>query len=244
MVDSQLPSDIINKCKIWLKTCIDSVEPCAAVHLRKGKATLVPLQNVSTDPENYFLTGSDYSRLNLTGEILYIVHAHPDNCTPSTYDIAACNALNIPYIIFNKLNLEHSTIYPSSYKTLSGKPYEFGVNDCFEACRNWYLAHGIPIPPRKNWIDDWWLQGHDYIKYVAQEWPFVETSSLEYGNLITFAVEHEKENHMGVYLENDCFFHHVEHRLSCKENLYPFWGKHIKKVYKYEGSIIKRLYWG
>jgi proteasome lid subunit RPN8/RPN11 len=242
MVDSQVPNDIISKCIQWLKTCKDSKEPCAAVQVRKGKSYLVPLENVSTDPENYFLTGQDYSRLSLTGEILYIVHAHPDNCIPSKYDIAACNAINIPYIVFDRKTLEHTLIVPSTYKTLSGIEYKFGVNDCFEACRNWYLAHGIPISPRKNWIDDWWLQGHDYIKHVTKDWPFVETTSLEYGNLITFAVEHEKENHMGVYLENDCFFHHAEHRLSCKENLYPFWGRHIKKVYKYEGSFTKRVF--
>ena len=242
MEDSQPPSDIIDKAKSWLKYTSKEIEPCAVAYLSKGKIHLKVLENVSTDPENYFLVDKDYTKLTLTGEILYIIHAHPDNSNPSEYDIAACNSINIPYIVFNHTTLEYHTIYPSNYKTLSGIPYEFGVNDCFNTARNWYLMHGVPIPERHDWVDDWWLEGHDYIKDVEKYWPFKETQSLQYGDLITFAVEHETENHLGVYLERDCFFHHAVDRFSCKENLYPFWGKFIKKVYKYEGRRIERLY--
>jgi len=242
MEDFQPLKDIIGKSREWLKSITYDKEPCAVAHLKKGRVYIVPLENTSTDPENYFLLDKDYVKLTLTGEILYVIHAHPDNCCPSEYDIAACNSINIPYIVFNYQTLEYTVITPTDYTTLSGVPYEFGVTDCFETARNWYLVHGVPIPPRKEWIDDWWLEGHDYIKYVEQEWPFKETKSLEYGNLITFAVDHEKENHLGVYLGKDCFFHHAVDRLSCKENLYPFWGKFIKKVYKYERSSIKRLF--
>jgi proteasome lid subunit RPN8/RPN11 len=242
MEDSPPLNDIIDKAKLWLRYAPRDKEPCAVAYLQKGKLHLKVLENTSTDPKNYFVVDKDYVRLSLTGEILYIIHAHPDNCIPSEYDIAACNSINIPYIVFNHKTLEYQTIYPLNYKTLSGIPYEFGVADCFETARSWYLMHGVPIPPRKDWIDDWWEEGYDYIKDLDKSWPFVESKGLTYGSLITFNIQHEKENHLGIYLGQDCFFHHAVDRLSCKENLYPFWGKFIKKVYNYEGSITKRFF--
>lgn len=221
---------------------IGDEEPVCAILLQKGKVKLVPLENISDSPTSHFLVGDDFAKLQLRGDILYVAHAHDNNCIPSRYDIAACNSIRIPYIVFTSDGSDHSVVYPSNYKTLSGIEYEFGTTDCFESARNWYLMHGIPIPERKDWIDDWWLQGHDYIKNI-QDWPFVPAQGLEYGTLITFAVESEVENHLGIYLDKDIFFHHAVHRLSCRENLYPFWGKFIRNIYKYEGSNIKRIPW-
>ena len=237
-------NDLIGDIKIWLKTC-DNREPCAVIHLKKGKATLVPIENVANDPENYFVPEHEtFTRLNLTGEILYIVHAHPEDCIPSKYDIECCNSINIPYVIFNRFSFDYDTIWPEKYKTLSGRIYEFGKQDCFEAVRDWYKAHDIHVAPRGSWKDDWWLDGTDYMKNTPKEWPFYEVTTLRYGDLLTFAVASNIENHVGIYLDKDCFFHHAVNRLSCKENMYPFWAKNLKKVYRYEGSDIKRVYWG
>ena len=243
MVDFQPQSDIIDKCRVWLMHQTGAEEPVAAILLKKGKVKLVPLTNFSDDPVNYFVLGEDFAKIQLQGEVIYVIHGHANNCIPSEYDIAACNSCNIPYIVFNRDDGSYSTIKPSNYRSLSGINYEFGTNDCFETARNWYLMHGVPIPERKDWLDDWWLQGHDYIKDLDKVWPFVPAEGLEYGTLITFAVESEVENHLGVYLDNDLFFHHAVDRMSCKENLYPFWGQFIRNIYKYEGSDIKRIPW-
>jgi len=237
--------DLIDSITNWLVALESDNEPCGAVQLKKGKARFIPITNVSEDPVDYFqLDPIEFSKLNLTGEILYIVHAHQDNCVPSEYDIDCCNVIKIPYLIFDRTNLSFCTIFPEDYKTLSGREYEFGVTDCFEACRDWYAAHGIYLAPRlQNWQDDWWLLGQDYLADLSETWPFKPAQGLRYGDLITFAIGSDIENHIGVYYEKDCFFHHAVDRLSCKENLYPFWGEHIKKVYRYEGSDIQRVHW-
>ena len=234
--------DIIDKCREWAKQQPKGVEPCAAVLLRKGRVTLEPLKNMSSEPDKYFQAGDDFALLQLKGEILYVVHAHDGESTPSEYDVACSNAIRIPYIILGGDGHSYSVVHPRDFKVLSGLSYEFGKQDCFETARDWYLAHGILLPARKEWIDDWWLEGFDYIKDLDKEWPFKPTTGLEYGNLITFAVEADQENHLGIYLDNDIFFHHAFNRLSGKEPLYPFWGSYIKKVYKYEGSDIKRIF--
>jgi len=236
---------LIGEIKNWLKTCRGESEPCAVIHLKKGKTNLIPINNVSKDPNNYFLLDPiQFSKLSLTGEILYVVHGHPEDCTPSEYDIRCCDSVNIPYLIFNRFNFNYTLVTPKNYKTLSGRFYKFGESDCFEAARDWYAAHNIYLSPRKDWMDDWWLSGYDYLKNISDSWPFNPVSTLQYGDLLTFAVESDIENHIGVYIDKDCFFHHAVNRISCKENLYPFWAKHLKKVYRYEGSNIERIYWG
>lgn len=241
MEGSQLLDDLIDSCKSWLIEHNSNTEPCAAIVARKGRYKLVALENKSADPENYFSLGSDFVALSLSNDVLFIVHAHPDNCIPSEYDISCCNSLKIPYIVFNKYNLEHTIVYPSNYKNLIGREYIFGKQDCFEACRDWYSLHGILLPSRNpEWKDDWWLEGLDYIRDL-ENWGFKETTSLQYGDLLTFG--QDLNNHIGVYIDNDVFYHHAVNRLSCRENMYPFWGSMLKKVYRYEKSNITRAPW-
>lgn len=244
--DFPVQKDLINDIIKWLSSLDTEDEPCGVIHLKKGKAKFIPIPNVSEDPANTFqLDSKEFVRLQLTGEILFVVHGHIGDSTPSEHDIACCNAVNIPYLIFNRLDYSYSVIRPEAYKTLSGRAYEFGVQDCFEACRDWYIQHGIMVAPRLvDWEDDWWEDGNDYLVNLHKAWPFEPATGLRYGDLITFAIGSEIENHIGVYIDRDCFFHHAVDRLSCKENLYPFWGEHIKKVYRYEGSDIQRIYWG
>ena len=58
-------------------------------------------------------------------------------------------------------------------------------------------------------------------------------SSLSYNEWMDFKVEAERNNHCGVYLGNDIFYHHAVKRLSCRESLYPFWQKWLVGAYRY-----------
>ena len=245
MADSLQLDDTVDNIKKWLKTYNDPAEPCGIIHLKKGKLSFIPIKNISTTTDdNFELDHKEFTKYSLTGDILFIFHAHPDNCIPSEYDLKACNAIKIPYIIFNRDSLEYAIVQPSNYKGLLGREYTFGVKDCFEAARDWYLRHDVYINPREeHWIDDWWLAGHTYIEDEISQWPFKKVDSPQYGDLLTFAVDHDICNHLGIYLDNDLMFHHAYKRLSCRENIYPFWAGFIKGIYRYEKHNIRRLYW-
>lgn len=241
MEDFQLPEDIKHDI---VKSFEKDIESCGFIFLCKGKLKYIPTKNVSDSPrENFIIDPKVYSKYSLLGDILFIVHTHPDNTVPSEYDMQACNALGIPYIIYSCSTLEHSITYPKNYKHLLGRTYEFGVKDCFEAARDWYLAHNVYISKRGEWEDDWWLVGKDYLSDEMQDWPFKKVNNLKYGDLVTFAVGHEKENHMAIYLDNDVIFHHAVNRLSCRENMYPMWGKCLRNIYRYEKGDITRTSW-
>lgn len=222
-----------------------SIESCGFVIVQKGKLKYIPCENVSEDPKNYFIVDPKlYARYSLISDIVYIVHTHPDNTIPSEHDLTTCNALGIPYVIYNQEKLDHSITYPNNYKFLIGREYKFGIRDCFEAARDWYIAHSVYAPKRaEHWKDDWWLQDYDYINNEVSNWPFKKVKTLQYGDLLTFAVEHDKENHLAVYLDRDQMYHHAANRLSCTENMYPFWGKYLRNIYRYEKGNITRASW-
>ena len=68
-----------------------------------------------------------------------------------------------------------------------------------------------------------------------KEWGFnpVE-NNLQKNDLLIFSIEGSIPNHCGVYLGNDLFYHHMENRISCRENMYPLWKKFFKRAYRYE----------
>ena len=119
---------------------------------------------------------------------------------------------------------------------LYGREYSFGVADCFEAMRDYLITQNIEIPPRIPFEDNWFNKDLDYFcPDVIKEWGGQEISldKIQKNDVLTFCVQSNVANHCGVYLGADSFYHHAVGRLSCRENLYPFWIKYLDRVYRY-----------
>ena len=245
MADFQLQDDILHKIKQDFSRN-HANEPCGVLFIQRGRLNYVSLDNLSSQKDTFSLDPIQWAKY---GRYTYmIVHGHDDNCVPSEHDVLQCNVHNKPYLIFNLQNFEYSVTYPDNYNKLCGKNYIFGTQDCFEAAHRWYLVHDIVMPTRrKQWKDDWWEEGLDYISEELKDWPFVPVQDLKYGDLLVFAMDSKIPNHLGIYLDSDDFFHHAANRLSCIENLNPIWGKHIIGIYRYEacytGGIPRRQIW-
>ena len=223
-----------------IKTHFDTEYPreaCGIIGVVKGKKRWFPCKNVAESEEDFILSSEDWFEVKRQADILAIVHNHIDNSNqPSENDVNSCNALGIPYYIFSYPGLELNIVEPEKrFNPLVGREYKFGVNDCFEAMRDWLGSEGIKIPKRAAFEDDWWLKGLDYFtEEIISEWGFKKVKIPQKNDLLVFAVESSIGNHCGVYLGNDLFFHHAENRLSCRESLYPFWSKHIIGIYRHE----------
>ena len=214
-------------------------EGCGVLVVRKGKLNWVPCTNKAKDEEDFIFDSTEYIKIHKTGDIVGIVHSHPDApSTPSELDIANCNALGIKYYIFSYPIMDLTVLEPETKTTeLYGREYEFGTADCFEAMRDCYAKKfDIHLPNRVPFEDDWWLKGLDYFseQYVSS-WGFqrVELSEAKAGSLLVFAVGSEINNHCGVYLGNNVFYHHAHNRLSCREQLDSVWIRGLTGVYNY-----------
>jgi len=213
-------------------------EGCGVIAVIKGQKKWFPCTNVATAEEDFIIDSKEFITISQKGDIIATVHSHPDaSCEPSETDIKYCNATGLIYYIFSYPEMKLHIQKPEKQdKPLYGREYEFGVNDCFEAARDYYISKGLSIPKRPLFEDNWWEKDLDYFteEYIST-WNFKKVEgNMQSGDLIIFKVQAAVGNHCGVYLGDDIFYHHAEHRLSCRENLYPFWKKYITGVYRYD----------
>jgi len=213
-------------------------EGCGIIGIVKGKKKWFPCENTAKNNENFILSSTDYLNVKKKADIFAIVHNHPDSSNePSQYDIDCCNAIGVPYYIFSYPGMDLNIIEPKTRAyPLIGREYEFGVKDCFEAMRDYLAAKNILIPPRIPFEDNWWNRNLNYFSpEIIKEWGGEEVplNNIQKNDVLTFRVKHSVPDHCGVYLGNDIFFHHAENRLSCRENLYPFWAEYLVGAYRY-----------
>ena len=213
-------------------------EGCGVLAKIKGEVKWFPCENVAENEDDFVINSEQYIDICLRGDILAIIHSHPDaSCEPSKSDIDYCNTLGIRYYIFSYPKMELYTLEPEhKEKELYGRIYKFGVNDCFEAMRDYLSSKNISIPPRALFEDDWWNKDLNYFTdEIIKTYNYTKVEGqMKENDVIIFTIQSDIPNHCGVYTGNDLFFHHAENRLSCQENLYPFWKKYITGVYRYD----------
>ena len=214
-------------------------EGCGIISIVKGKRKWFPCTNIAEDGEDFIIDSQEYLKLKRTTDIVAIVHSHPDSPSePSDTDTKYCNALGIPYYIYSYPNMDLTVLDPIRSTTdLYGREYEFGVRDCFEAAKDYLGSRGILIPSRALFEDDWWEKDLDYFtEDTIAEWKLVAVplTDLQENDVLIFNVKSDVGNHCGVYIGNECFYHHAEKRLSCRESIYPFWHKYLKGAYRYD----------
>ena len=213
-------------------------EGCGVFAKIKDELRWFPCDNVADSDDDFIMDSEQYLNIAIQGKIVAVIHSHPDaSSEPSQSDIDYCNTLGIRYYIFSYPDMDLTIVEPENKKKeLYGRIYKFGVNDCFEAMRDYLASKDIHIPARAAFEDNWWKRGLDYFtdeiiknyKYKRVEGPIKEN------DVLIFTIQSDTPNHCGVYTGDDKFFHHAEHRLSCEENLYPLWKKHITGVYRYD----------
>jgi len=212
-------------------------EGCGIIGIVKGKKKWFPCENVAKSEKDFILSSKDWFAVKQKADIFAIVHSHPDDTNePSNSDIHNCNALGLPYYIFSYPDMELNIVQPKKhFYPLFGREYKFGVQDCFEAMRDYLNEKNIHIPPRAAFEDYWWEKGLDYFnENTISQWGFKKVQTPAPNDLLIFAIDSKVGNHCGVYIGNDIMFHHAENRLSCREHLYPMWARSIIGIYRHE----------
>ena len=213
-------------------------EGCGVLAVQKGKLKWFPCENIAERNQDFIINSEEYFKIRTTADIIGIVHSHPDGSPkPTETDIGYCNALGIKYYIFSFPGMELEVVEPKkNFTELYGREYKFGIQDCFEAMRDYLSTQKISIPARAAFEDFWFEKDLDYFSSsVIREWGLkeVDIQNIQKNDMVTFRVNSKVANHCGVYLGNDVIYHHGRNRLSCRENLYPLWIKYIERAYRY-----------
>lgn len=213
-------------------------EGCGVIAIVKGKKQWFPCTNIAESDNDFIVSHKEYLEIKKKYDIIAIVHSHVDQSNePSTQDINSCNALGIPYHIYSYPSMELNIVEPEkNFYPLIGREYDFGVKDCFEAMRDWLAQENIFIPSREPFEEAFYEKNLNYFTedYIVN-WNHKKVEGPPQKNdVLIFQINSELANHCGVYLGDQIFYHHAINRLSCRENLHPFWIKYLIGIYRHE----------
>ena len=214
-------------------------EACGLLVNQKGKQVWIPCENTAEDKkENFIISSADYLKASLTGDLMAIIHSHPDaSPEPSEHDKKTSNFLGIPYIIYSLPEVQKYTYTPDySRNPLLGREYEFGKNDCWSLVRDWYNEEkNIKL---KDW--DRPTTPQEFLEkplFESCAWRtgFRELRSdekLQNGDVLLMSIMHPTLNHVALFFDGDVI-HHLTDRLSCREPYSEWLLKCTGKRYRY-----------
>ena len=201
-------------------------EACGVVVIVKGKKKYYPCKNIATRKEDLFVIDpKDWAEAEDKGEITIVFHSHPvTGPEPSEADRVACEKSDLEWWIVNPVLEKWGSCKPSGFKApLSGRKWVWGVTDCWSLCRDWYKEElGITL---KDW--DRPVNSDDFIKDPMFDRCWEKTGfrelthreELEKGDLMLFSISSSGLNHIGVYLGGQEVLHHLENRLSTRDQI-------------------------
>jgi proteasome lid subunit RPN8/RPN11 len=219
----------------------DPRECCGLIAVVKGRQRYFPCGNIAiTSDEHFILDPKDYAAAEDAGEIIAVVHSHPDvPPKPSGADQVSCNATGLPWIIVNPRTEQWGGCSPKNFEPpYVGREFAFGVMDCYALARDWYRCElGVILEdvPRR---DLFWERGDDVCGKALQkqlaclrQMPFAE---MQYGDLLFFNIESKLCNHVAVYLGDQQILQHHEKRLSSRDVLDGYYVKALAMVTRHE----------
>lgn len=221
-------------------------ECCGLVVATADGEAYVPCRNLAETPSEHFrLPADDYAAAEDLGEVLAVVHSHPNAvATPSDADRTMCEASGLRWHIVS-VGLEDSgvaaaadlqSIEPSGYLApLVGRQFVHGVLDCYTLVRDFYAGElGVRLNQYER-QDDWWNKGQDLYsmeRLLAEGFQPI-TGELQRGDMILMQIRSTVPNHAGVYLGDGQMLHHMHGRLSERVPYGGMWAERTRYIVRH-----------
>ena len=133
-----------------------------------------------------------------------------------------------------------------SYKHLLGRPYVSGRHDCYGLAVDYYRdIYGIQLINAAR-PEGWWDCPQislidDFMEADGWEQVGKNTRALQPGDGLIFSLLTGKANHVGVYVGNGTFIHHIWQRYSCEDALMEKWKSRLLTVVRHpEVALMNR----
>ena len=201
----------------------DPKESCGLLLNIRGKERYFPCRNLSmTSHQCFILDPEDYVKADSIGDITAVIHSHPTTPpTASQADQISCEQSKLPWHIVNPKTETWGYCEPCGYNPpLLGRPWVWGVTDCWSLVRDWYKQEKNII--LRDW--DRPTTPEEFLKnpmfeLCAKDTGFrmlSATEKLEVGDLLFMSIMSSGLNHVAIYL-GDNVLHHLTDRFSCRE---------------------------
>ena len=183
-------------------------ESCGLIVAAGPAQCYIPCTNTATEPaEEFRISPAQYAAAEDQGEVIGIVHSHPDATSrPSPRDLAMCEATGVPWHILSWPEGDLRSITPTGHTPLLGRPFVHGAWDCWQVCADWYRREwGLEFPPYAR-EEGWWerADGPSLYEQAYEAAGFYPVCEPQRGDLIVMAVGRTAHpNHAGIYLGGD-----------------------------------------
>lgn len=198
---------------------------------------------------DYFvLSRADQRAAMSRGEIVAVVHSHPDwPAAPTQGDLVSCEESALPWHIVRVdggdgeiVTRDLVTVQPSGYRApLLGREFFHGVLDCYALVRDWFLQERGVVLKDFEREDGWWEgdEGPDLYLEHFREAGFVPVAlaDLQVGDCFIMQVRSKRANHAAVYVGNGEILHHLYGRPSRRDVYGGYWHETTRLVVRYKG---------
>lgn len=192
-------------------------EICGVVVITAKGEKYVPCLNIADNPtQDFHMCPQSYADAEDLGDVVGIVHSHPDGTTkPSTYDLAVMSSNRkveleidpsspaIPWHIVSWPEGDYRQIVPEVRDNLLGRPFVHGIWDCWQVCNDYYNRyHGIEFE-RFEREDCWWEKkdGASLYEDFYEGAGFYAVDTPQDGDMIVMQIgKTYHPNHAGIYL--------------------------------------------
>lgn len=240
-------------------------EICGVVVIGEKGERYVPCENIATDPtEEFEICPESYADAEDLGEIVGIVHSHPDaGPNPSNADIAVMSrnremeilvdptSKPIPWHIVSWPQGAYSQTIPTIPDTLLNRPFVHNVWDCWTTCEQYYKKyHGLEFRSFQR-EDRWWEIENttSFYEEFYEECGFELVSQAIPGDLLIMQIGRTfHPNHAGIYLGKvnefegqeiaggqPIMLHHMHGKLSTVAVYGGQWAERTRMILRHKG---------
>lgn len=217
-------------------------EICGFIYLTiDGEPKLHECRNAAEDKAHSFLIDpQEYIKLFASSNtICGIYHSHVlDDSSLSDLDLSLSEEMELPVYLYSLVDKKWNSYTPMSYHPpLSGRPFCWGISDCYEQIRDYYRIHkGIKLSDYDR-DEQFCVDNPSIILDKFESEGFFKmpgNGELRKDDVIIFKSNGAFKYHLGVFIGNSRMFHQPNNRLSEMVNLNGHWLKQILMVLRHE----------
>lgn len=217
-------------------------ESCGLIVVVKGRERYWRCRNIATEEDQFVLNPADYAAADDAGEILAVVHSHP-NLSPkaSMADRYAMEASGLPWHIYAIPAGYWANYEPSGYKApLVGREWCYGVLDCYSLARDWYAQEMNLQLSDYDRCGEWWNKGMNTFADNFENEGFVrlepEVNPI-WGDALLMQLQSPVPCHVAICLGDDLILHHMRDRLSSRDVLSGYYQKNITHILRHRSRL-------
>lgn len=214
---------------------------CCGLLIRVGRQQrYVACRNTATTPSEHFrLAPEDYAVAEESGEVLAVIHSHPDYpATPSDADRASCEASGLPWHIIEVRKTQDNhvrigelvSITPIGYRApLIGRSFAHGVHDCLSIILDYYRREMSIELGNFQREDGWWDKGGNLYLENLPAAGFEQVSRLQQGDIVLMQIRSPVPNHAAIYLADGALKSEPEHFPTPGSILHHLYGRDSRR---------------